>query len=80
MLLPDYAGELMRDVFCGDATSGDAISVWLMTKSRRRPNVCWNPKLKIPNFALRSVDDLRNRRRLADEVAEDDDASWRVCP
>ena len=71
--------ELMRDpVFCGDGHTyeRDAISVWLMTKDTSPKTGCvLETKALIPNFALRSaIDDLRNRRRLADEVAEDDDA------
>ena len=47
-----------------------------MTKDTSPKTGCvLETKALIPNFALRSaIDDLRNRRRLADEVAEDDDA------
>ena len=69
----------MRDpVFCGDGHTyeRDAISVWLMTKDTSPKTGCvLESKALIPNFALRSaIDDLRNRRRLADEVADEDDA------
>ena len=71
--------EMMRDpVFCGDGHTyeRDAISVWLMTKDTSPKTGCvLESKALIPNFALRSaIDDLRNRRRLADEVADEDDA------
>ena len=64
--------ELMRDpVFCGDGHTyeREAISVWLMTKDTSPKTGCvLETKALIPNFALRSaIDDLRNRRRLADE-------------
>ena len=53
-----------------------AIAEWLRTRDTSPKTGCvLESKALIPNFALRSaIDDLRNRRRLADEVADEDDA------
>ena len=68
--------ELIRDpVFCGDGHTyeRDAISAWLRTKDTSPKTGCvLESKVLIPNFALRSaIDDLRRRRRLAEEDEDD---------